>query len=83
MGKSRRTASAFQHQAFVANKVDSSQLFTHRHALTVLSSHADGLTVAAITCYAPPGFKLQLRVTRRGLPQPADHVLQELPHHNL
>jgi len=74
MGKSRRTTSAFQHQAFVANEVDRSQLFTYRHAHTVLSSYTDGLTVAAIAYYAPPGFKPQLRVTRRGLPQLADRV---------
>lgn len=75
MGESRRTASALQHQAFVADEVDSSQLFTYRHARTVLSSYADGLAVAAIAHYAPPGFELQLRVTRRGLPQLADRVL--------
>jgi hypothetical protein len=67
MGESRRTASAFQHQAFVADEVDNSQLFIYRHAHTVLSGYINGLTVAAIIYHAPPGFNPQLRVTRKNL----------------
>ena len=57
----------------------------HKHVVRWLQEREEHIPLnkAAIVYYAPLTASCQFRVTKRGLPQLADHVLQELHHTSL